>query len=97
MWFAALSDYRSERWLLRFCEELLRGSRPVLGLLRVNPFPEGPPRYVRAMVDRYRFTDAPTRRATGDWWRRDPVGPYAPVLTLTDGKLAAAPAELQRW
>jgi predicted DCC family thiol-disulfide oxidoreductase YuxK len=97
MWFAALSDYRSEGWLLRFCEELLRGSRPVLSLLRVNPFPEGPPRYVRAMVDRYRFTDAPTRRATGDWWRREPVGPYAPVLTLTDGKLAAAPAELQRW
>jgi hypothetical protein len=97
MWFAALSDYRSEGWLLRFCEEILRGSRPVLGLLRSNPFPEGPPRYLRAMVDRYHFTDEPTRRVTGAWWRREPLGPYAPVLTLTDGKLAAAPAELQRW
>ena len=97
MWFAALSDYRSEGWLLRFCEQILRGSRPVLGLLRANPFPDGPPLYVRAMVDRYRFTDPATRRATGAWWSREALGPYAPVLTLTQGKLAAAPAELQRW
>jgi hypothetical protein len=69
----------------------------VLGLLRANPFPEGPPRYVRAMIDRYHFTDPATRRATGAWWRREPLGPYAPVLTLTQGKLALAPAELQRW
>ena len=97
MWFAALSDYRSEGWLLRFCEQLLRGSRPVLGLLRANPFPEGPPRYVRAMIDRYHFTDRATRRATGAWWRRERLGPYAPVLTLTEGKLAVAPEDLQRW
>src|SRR5207248_7940402 len=97
MWFAALGDYRSEGWLLRFCEQLLRGSRPVLALLRTNPFPDAPPRYLRAMLDRYRFTDQAARRATGAWWRREPLGPYAPVLTLSEGKLAAAPPELERW
>jgi len=95
MWFAALSEYRSEVWLLRFCERLLRGSPPVLRLLRVNPFPGGPPRYVRAVVYRYHFTDAATRRATGAWWRREPLGLYAPVLALEDGELTAAPVELQ--
>jgi predicted DCC family thiol-disulfide oxidoreductase YuxK len=97
MWFAALSNYRSEPWLLRFCECLLRNSSPVLRLLRANPFPDAPPRYIRAVVYRYRFTDPETRRATGAWWRRERLGLFAPVLTLQDGALAAAPPELQRW
>ena len=97
MWFAALSDYRSQPWLLRFCECLLRNSPPVSKLLRSNPFADAPPRYIRAVVYRYRFTDPKTRRATGAWWRRDALGLYAPVLTLQDGMLAVAPAELQRW
>ncbi|HXF59054.1 MAG TPA: lipase maturation factor family protein, partial [Candidatus Saccharimonadales bacterium] len=97
MWFAALSDYRSEGWFLSFCDRLLRGSAPVTGLLRANPFPGDPPRYVRSVVYRYRFTDGPTRRATGAWWSREPAGLYAPVLTLDRGKLAPAGAELQRW
>jgi len=97
MWFAALSDYRNEPWLLRFCERLLRNSAPVLRLLRSNPFAEAPPRYIRAVVYRYHFTDSATRRATGAWWRRERLGLYAPVLTLQDGALAVAPAELQRW
>ncbi len=95
MWFAALSDYRGEVWLLRFCERLLQGSPPVLRLLRVNPFPDGPPRYVRAVLFRYHFTDSGTRRATGAWWRREELGLYAPVLALEDGGLTVAPAGLQ--
>ena len=96
MWFAALSDYRGEGWLLQFCQRLLEGSRPVLALMSKNPFPDGPPRYVRAVVERYSFTDPATRRATGAWWTRGPRGLYAPVLTLDHGTLAAAPPELQR-
>jgi len=69
----------------------------VLRLLRSNPFAEAPPRYIRAVVYRYHFTDPAARRATGAWWRRERLGLYAPVLTLQDGALAVAPAELQRW
>jgi hypothetical protein len=97
MWFAALSDFRREFWFLRFCEQLLRNSKPVLGLLLENPFPDAPPRYVRAVVYRYHFTGPAARRATGAWWRREPLGLYSPVLTLEAGQLAAAPPELQRW
>jgi lipase maturation factor 1 len=97
MWFAALSDFRSEPWLLSFCEKLLRNSGPVLTLLRGNPFPDSPPRYIRAVAFRYRFSDERTHRTTGAWWTREPLGLYCPVLTLEGGRLAAAPAELQRW
>jgi len=97
MWFAALSGYQSEIWFIKFCERLLRNSEPVLRLLRTNPFPGDPPRYVRAVVYRYHFTDPNVRRATGAWWRREPLGLYCPVLMLEGGALAAAPMELQRW
>jgi predicted DCC family thiol-disulfide oxidoreductase YuxK len=93
MWFAALSDYRQQPWFLSFCERLLQGSRPVLGLLRDNPFPEAPPRFLRAVVTVYRFTDPPTRRRTGAWWRREARGLYCPVLTLVQGRLAAVSIE----
>ncbi len=80
MWFAALGDYRANPWLLRFMARLLEGSPEVLGLLADNPFPDRPPRQVRAVVSDYRFTDAEERRRTGAWWKREPRGLYAPVL-----------------
>jgi predicted DCC family thiol-disulfide oxidoreductase YuxK len=92
MWFAVLDDYRTQDWFLRFCERVLQGSKPVLALLDVDPFPRAPPRFLRAVVYEYHFTDASTRRATGAWWRRELRGLYCPVLTLIDGHLAMAAA-----
>ena len=40
MWFAALADWRSQQWFVRFLERLLQGSPPVLGLLEESPFPD---------------------------------------------------------
>lgn len=82
MWFAALSDYRRETWFLDFCARLLQGSPTVVALLRHNPFPQAPPRYLRALVYDYRFTDPATRRAEGAWWRRELKGTYCPTLSL---------------
>jgi hypothetical protein len=30
----------------------------------------------------YHFTDAPTRAATGQWWRRTPIDFYIPASSL---------------
>ena len=57
---------------------LLEGSPAVLGLLRSNPFPAGPPRYLRARLYLYRFT----ARGASAWWRRDEVGLYCPAVGL---------------
>jgi len=82
MWFAALSEVRQEPWFLNFCVRLLQGSPEVLALLEKNPFPSGPPRYIRAVAYQYHFTDWQARRRTGEWWRREPAGEYMPQVSL---------------
>ena len=52
----------------------------MLGLLADNPFPDRPPRYVRAVSYDYRFTDSAERARTGAWWRRREIGPYCPIF-----------------
>ena len=90
MWFAALGTSRDNPWLLRFCQRLLEGSPSVLKLLARNPFSHAPPRYVRAIVYDYHFSDAATRRATGAWWTRTLVGAYAPALSLRSASAGEA-------
>jgi hypothetical protein len=81
MWFAALGTCEENPWLVNFLARLLQGEPAVLRLLRNNPFPAGPPRFVRASLFDYHFTDRATRRSTGAWWRREPKGLYCPVLS----------------
>ncbi len=81
MWFAALERCGGNSWVLNFLGRLLQGEPAVLRLLATNPFPEGPPRYVRTLLYEYRFTDRATRRRTGAWWTRQLQGPYCPVLS----------------
>ena len=84
MWFAALGGFRQyQSFVLGLSQRLLEGSPPVLGLLAANPFPASPPRYVRAVLYNYHFTDLATHHRTGDWWRREEQGTYCPVLSLS--------------
>jgi len=84
MWFAALGDYRQNPWFVDFCQRLLQGSPEVLALLEKNPFPDKPPRYIRAQLYDYYFTTADERRATGQWWKRRLIGQYFPPVSLPD-------------
>jgi len=82
MWFAALGSYQSNPWFINFCAKLLQNEPAVTRLLAKNPFPDKPPRFIRAVVYEYKFTDPATRRATGQWWQREFKGSYCPVLSL---------------
>jgi predicted DCC family thiol-disulfide oxidoreductase YuxK len=85
MWFAALGDFESEPWFQQFCYKLLEGSpgnAEVLKLLERDPFEGRPPRYLRAVLYRYRFADPEARRREGVWWTRERLGPYSPTLSL---------------
>jgi lipase maturation factor 1 len=82
MWFAALGNYRQNLWFVGFVVRLLEGSKDVEALLETNPFPDHPPHYVRAMVFEYSFTDFETRRKTGAWWKREPIGVYLPPVGM---------------
>ena len=82
MWFAALGTPRENRWFVDLIIRLLQGSRPVSRLLAKNPFPHEPPRYVRAMFYRYRFTTLSEHRQTGAWWKRQELREYFPAVSL---------------
>ncbi len=86
MWFAALGNFRSRPFFQNLLARLLEGSPQVLALIETNPFPDGPPRHVRALRYEYRFTDFAARRATGQWWRRELIGPYSPVFSRRPGR-----------
>jgi hypothetical protein len=61
----------------------------VLSLFRSNPFSSAPPKYVRAQLWQYWFTSMSEKHQTGNWWRRQLLGLYAPEITRQpDGKIA---------
>lgn len=92
MWFAALSDERASPWVSRFLDRLLEGSPEILALLERNPFPARPPRFLRATLYEYRFSDAETRNQTGVWWWRQRVGPWTPLRINSNPPPGAGPA-----
>ena len=83
MWFAALrGSYRNTPWFPHFIGALLQGKPEVLELLAENPFPDTPPRYIRATLYDYHFTDIATKRSEGTWWYRERKGLYCPAVSL---------------
>jgi lipase maturation factor 1 len=84
MWFAALGSYRQNPWFVRLVICLLHGKPEVTHLLERNPFPQTPPRYVRAILYRYRFTSSDEHRQTGAWWKREELVEYLPSVSLED-------------
>jgi hypothetical protein len=84
MWFAAISPHYADSWLQPFMLRLLQNDAATLRLLRGNPFPGDPPRYVRAQLYRYRFTTAAELRRDHAWWHRTLEAPYLRPIALTD-------------
>lgn len=82
MWFAAMSSYQDYPWFVNFMAKLLKNDKPVLGLLKSNPFPSQPPKFIKAERYEYHFADPETHRRTGQWWVRTYIGPYFPPVSL---------------
>ena len=82
MWFAALGSPRQNPWFLRFAEQLLRGRAEVAALLQRNPFPDKPPRYLRARLYQYEFTTQREDGGTSPWWKRRELPEYLPTVSL---------------
>jgi len=80
MWFAALGSYRENPFFVNLMVRLLEAKPEVLGLLARAPFGTARPRYVRAQVYQYKFSDWATHARTGAWWTREPLGTYFPAV-----------------
>jgi lipase maturation factor 1 len=88
LWFASLGDWRSNPIVPRTEGRLLMASANVLALFATNPFPQGPPRQIRAVLWQYWFSTREEKRARGVWWTREFLGLYAPTLEREpDGKI----------
>lgn len=83
MWFAALGTPQGNTWLLSLSRHLLLATPQVLSLLGHNPFPDHPPRYLRARLYDYHFSPS----GSSDWWVREPIGFYLPAMELEGGRL----------
>ncbi|MFB6296653.1 MAG: lipase maturation factor family protein [Halobacteriales archaeon] len=87
LWFAAMTPSPTRHpWFVHLCAKLLAGDDATRSLLRHDPFPEDPPRHVRALRYRYEFTDYETWRETGRWWDRERVGTYFGPVSLDDSR-----------
>ena len=85
LWFASLGTWRDNPWVLSTEARLLENEPSVLRLFAGNPFATAPPTTVRAVQCQYWFTTPEERRKTGQWWRREYVGEYAPGLARPSG------------
>ncbi len=84
MWFAAMSTYQQHPWFVDLAAKLLTGDRDVLSLLHSNPFPQAPPRRIRARLFEYHFTTPQEHQQSGAWWTRSYVTEYFPAVALSD-------------
>lgn len=88
LWFASLGSWTQYPIVPRTEELLLTNDPDVLSLFAANPFPDHSPREVRAVLWQYWFTTMAEKQATGNWWRRQLLGAYAPTLAIgPDGKI----------
>jgi hypothetical protein len=71
MWFAGISPAYAQDWFGGLVVKLLEDDRATLRLLRVNPFTDAPPTFVRARLYNYRFTTPEEHRRSGAWWERE--------------------------
>jgi lipase maturation factor 1 len=87
LWFASLGSWRQYPIVPNTEILLLSNDKDVLSLFAGNPFPNGPPLQVRAVIWQYWFTTIPEKRTQGLWWRRQFIGLYAPAIEReADGK-----------
>ena len=85
MWFAAMSTPDQYPWTLHLIWKLLHNDPGALSLFGGNPFPNKPPRYIRAVLYRYQF--APRGNPDGNWWKRQELGLWLPPLSANDPRL----------
>ena len=88
LWFASLGSWREYSIVPNTEVRLLENDKAALSLFAGNPFPNSPPHEVRAVLWQYWFTSLAEKRTTGEWWRREFLGLYAPTLEREpDGRI----------
>lgn len=85
MWFAAMSSPEEYPWTLNLVWKLLHNDPVAISLFAGNPFPDEPPRYVRAVLYRYSF--AKPGNPQGNSWNRERLNLWLPPMSANDPRL----------
>ena len=85
MWFAAMSTPNDYPWTVNLSSKLLHNDPDAVSLFEENPFPDHPPKFIRAVLYRYHF--ATPGNAQGLWWTREELGLWLPPLSAGDPRL----------
>ncbi|TDH20682.1 lipase maturation factor family protein [Segetibacter sp. 3557_3] len=85
MWFASMSSPYEYPWTLNLVWKLLHNDPGTLSLFAKNPFPGNPPKYIRAVLYRYRF--ATPRNQQGLVWNRERLDLWLPPMSTNDPRL----------
>ena len=85
MWFAAMGTADQYPWTLNLVWKLLHNDTSSISLFARSPFADKPPRYIRAVLYRYKF--AKPGNAEGLYWTREQIGDWIPALSVEDPRL----------
>jgi hypothetical protein len=86
MWFAAMSSPEEYPWTLNLISKLLHNDPGAVSLFADNPFPDHPPRYIRAVL--YHYTFAQPGNPEGRYWKRERMGePWIPSMSADDPRM----------
>jgi Lipase maturation factor len=85
MWFASMATPQDYPWTLHLVWKLLHNDPAALELFAGNPFPDQPPRFVRATLYRYRFAEPGNPEHL--WWTRQELGVWLPPLSVDNPQL----------
>jgi hypothetical protein len=79
IWFIPPQNEAMRYWFERFLWQVKNASPDVIGLLAHDPFNGSPPRYLRVMAYRYRFTTPEERAGSGRVWHAELLGEFPRV------------------
>jgi hypothetical protein len=85
MWFASMGSPDQYPWTLNLVWKLLHNNPEAVGLFGSSPFPDAPPKYIRAVLYRYKFAEAGNPQ--GLWWNRERIGIWLPAMSAQDPRL----------
>jgi hypothetical protein len=85
MWFASMATPDEYPWTLNLVWKLLHNDPNAVGLFAKNPFPEKPPRYIRAVLYHYSFAKPGNPKEL--WWNRERVSIWLPPLSVNNANL----------
>jgi hypothetical protein len=70
------------RYFINLIIKFLHDDQNILKLMGHNPFPLGPPKYIRARFYHYQFTTKEEKKLSGNVWKREFIGEFLPPVSL---------------